>query len=169
MICLISTIQPYSIETSVVAKLSLSSKTMISWTFDSKKIGSIHLRGGGDIAMSSPTVDKSDPKDWSIENVQEFLESLRPKFGIKTDIYRQIFTDNDIDGNILLGLNLQKLESLGIRSLGHREYLFDAIQNIRVSTLSTIQSSFNTLTDWQTGRATWECLEVPAPASSKQQ
>ena len=82
--------------------------------------------------MSSPTVDAADPLNWTVENVQEFLENLRGKFGLKTDIYRQIFSDNDIDGKILIGLTLQKLESLGIRSLGHREYLVEAIQDLKV-------------------------------------
>ena len=92
----------------------------------------LRLRGGNDVEMSAPATEKTDPRSWSVENVQEFLETLRPKFGLKTDIYRQIFSDNDVDGAILLGLNLQKLESIGIRSLGHREYLFEEIQSIKV-------------------------------------
>ncbi len=103
----------------------------------------LRLRGGVDVAMNDASSEEKDPRKWKVSDVQDFLEKLRTKLGEKTDLYLQIFSDNDIDGNILIGLNPQKLESLGIRSLGHREYLFEEIQTLKVASEqhSTVQWS----------------------------
>ena len=53
---------------------------------------------------------RADPKAWEVEHVLAFLERLRPRFRDRTDLYRELFTDNDIDGAVLLGLNEDKLE-----------------------------------------------------------
>ncbi len=97
----------------------------------------MRLRGGADITMSDAACQEPDPRKWKVSDVQNFLETLRSKLGEKTDLYLEIFSDNDIDGNILIGLNPQKLETLGVRSLGHREYLFEEIQALKVSKYRT--------------------------------
>ena len=40
----------------------------------------------------------------------KFLETLRPTFRDRTDQYRELFVENDIDGVVLLGLTADKLE-----------------------------------------------------------
>ena len=75
----------------------------------------LRLRGGAqESADADPTdaddVAPRDPKAWEVEHVLAFLEHLRPKFRDRTDVYRELFTDNDIDGAVLLGLNEDKLE-----------------------------------------------------------
>jgi hypothetical protein len=116
----------------------------------------LRLRGGGDVTMSDGSSEESDPRKWKVSNVQKFLERLRTKLGEKTDLYQQIFSDNDIDGNILIGLNPQKLESLGVRSLGHREYLFEEIQTLKVATGHSMVPMVLNLTDIAHGRRRWE-------------
>ena len=41
--------------------------------------------------------------------------------------YAQLFRDNDIDGEILGGMNAEDLKELGISSFGHRRRLLNAI------------------------------------------
>lgn len=43
-------------------------------------------------------------------HVLEFLETLRHKLKDRTDKYKELFADNDIDGVVLLGLTADKLE-----------------------------------------------------------
>ena len=52
----------------------------------------------------------SDPKTWELAHVLKFLEQLRPTLKDRTDQYKRVFSDNDIDGVILLGLTTDKLE-----------------------------------------------------------
>lgn len=72
----------------------------------------LHLRGGSNtVGLPSNAPDlPPDPKTWQVEDVLVFLESLRPKFQNRTDVYLKLFQDNDIDGAVLLGLNPEKLE-----------------------------------------------------------
>jgi hypothetical protein len=75
----------------------------------------LRLRGGAqESADADPTEADAaaprDPKAWEVEHVLAFLERLRPRFKDRTDVYRELFTDNDIDGAVLLGLNDDKLE-----------------------------------------------------------
>jgi hypothetical protein len=70
------------------------------------------LRGGSNtegLPSNAPDLPL-DPKTWQVEDVLVFLESLRPKFQNRTDVYLKLFQDNDIDGAVLLGLNPEKLE-----------------------------------------------------------
>jgi class 3 adenylate cyclase len=47
--------------------------------------------------------------------------------GLGLDQYAQLFRDNDIDGEILGGMNAEDLKELGISSFGHRRRLLNAI------------------------------------------
>ena len=47
---------------------------------------------------------------WEVEHVLVFLERLRHKFKDRTDLYRKLFSDNDVDGTVLMGLTGEKLE-----------------------------------------------------------
>jgi hypothetical protein len=61
-------------------------------------------------AQGEPGAPPLEPRAWQVEHVLAFLERLRPKFRDRTDLYRTMFTDNDIDGAVLLGLTPEKLE-----------------------------------------------------------
>ena len=45
--------------------------------------------------------------------------------------YEQAFRDNDIDAQVLLALTADDLITLGVRSVGHRRKLLDAITALR--------------------------------------
>ena len=60
--------------------------------------------------QGAPGAPLPEARAWEVEHVLEFLERLRPKFRDRTDLYRTMFTDNDIDGAVLLGLTAEKLE-----------------------------------------------------------
>jgi len=47
--------------------------------------------------------------------------------GLGLEQYAQLFRDNDIDGEILSGMNAEDLKELGIGSFGHRRRLLNAI------------------------------------------
>src|SRR6516164_11424321 len=47
--------------------------------------------------------------------------------GLGLEQYAQLFRDNDIDGEILCGMNAEDLKELGISSFGHRRRLLNAI------------------------------------------
>src|SRR6266568_5928274 len=47
--------------------------------------------------------------------------------GLGLEQYAQLFRDNDIDGEILGGMNAEDLKELGISSFGHRRKLLNAI------------------------------------------
>lgn len=79
------------------------------------------LRGGAcdaDPILAAEAADvPANPKTWEEDHVLAFLEGLRPKFKDRTDQYRALFVDNDIDGTILLGLTVDKLEKAPAPSL----------------------------------------------------
>ena len=85
----------------------------------------LQLRGGsiGDLP--------EDPRSWEVAHVLAFLERLRPRFKDRTGHYKQLFADNDVDGTILLGLSTEKLEKIGVASLGHREHMVAAVHELR--------------------------------------
>jgi hypothetical protein len=39
-------------------------------------------------------------RDWTLEDVSTFLETLRPKFGERCTEYKRLFFENDIDGEV---------------------------------------------------------------------
>src|SRR5215510_10972005 len=51
--------------------------------------------------------------------------------GLGLDQYAQLFSDNDIDSEILCGMTEEDLKELGISSFGHRRRLFNAISALR--------------------------------------
>jgi class 3 adenylate cyclase/predicted ATPase len=51
--------------------------------------------------------------------------------GLGLEQYVQLFRDNDIDGDILGGMNAEDLKELGISSFGHRRKLLHAISALR--------------------------------------
>ena len=51
--------------------------------------------------------------------------------GLGLEQYAQLFRDNDIDGEILGGMNAEDLKELGISSFGHRRRLLNAITALR--------------------------------------
>ncbi|KAJ1481547.1 hypothetical protein T484DRAFT_1954082 [Baffinella frigidus] len=96
--------------------------------------GPLRLRGGGDAGNTTDAVtdlDETRAAEWSVEEVLRFVESLRGTFSAKTDGYKTIFEENDIDGKVLLNLDDDKLAKVGVKSLGHREHLVEALVSLR--------------------------------------
>jgi hypothetical protein len=57
--------------------------------------------------------------------------TLRDMLDAKTDTYMALFEENDVNGKVLLNLDVHKLEKIGVKSLGHREQIVDAIVSLR--------------------------------------
>jgi hypothetical protein len=95
----------------VLIAVSLSPTLAISSRGSGVGAGSLApLQPLGRRACDADAAAPRDPKAWEVEHVLAFLERLRPRFRDRTDLYRELFTDNDIDGAVLLGLNEDKLE-----------------------------------------------------------
>ena len=62
--------------------------------------------------------------DWSITDVCDWLEHL----GLSQ--YKETFTENDIEGKHLPDLSKDELKELGVKKLGHRMTLDDAINTL---------------------------------------
>ena len=45
--------------------------------------------------------------------------------------YAQVFTENDVGGNVVLELNLEDFDYMGITALGHRKVLLKAVEDLR--------------------------------------
>lgn len=92
--------------------------------------GSLRLRGGGDddVMVDPPP---GNPRDWAVKDVLSFVEGLRHKFGERTDVYKTLMEENDVDGKVLLGLSPSKLQQIGMKSLGHREFFTEQVLNLR--------------------------------------
>mmetsp|Transcript_34069 Transcript_34069/g.90050 ORF Transcript_34069/g.90050 Transcript_34069/m.90050 type:complete len:122 (-) Transcript_34069:11-376(-) len=79
--------------------------------------------------QSSPTFSaSSNPAEWTVQDVLDFFETCRPKFGSKVDSYRQMVIENDVDGEILMEMSDENLAALGIASFGHRHYIIKRMQ-----------------------------------------
>jgi hypothetical protein len=63
--------------------------------------------------------------------------------GLGLEQYAQLFRDNDIDGEILIGMTAEDLKELGISSFGHRRKLLNAITAVggEPPTLDVTQSA----------------------------
>lgn len=53
--------------------------------------------------------------DWTVSDVLDFLETCRMKLGAKVDQYKQIFAENDVDGEVLADMSDEQL----LRSCKH--------------------------------------------------
>lgn len=62
--------------------------------------------------------------EWTISDVGLWLENL------DLGQYKETFTDNDIEGKHLPDLSKDELKELGIKKLGHRMTLDDAISKL---------------------------------------
>jgi len=62
-------------------------------------------------------------EEWTVGDVQDFLEICRPKLGSKVYDYQRIVAENDVDGEVLLDITDEEMSRLGIKSLGHRMYI----------------------------------------------
>jgi hypothetical protein len=60
-----------------------------------------------------------------------WVDTLRDMLDAKTDMYMALFEENDVNGKVLLNLDVHKLEKVGVKSLGHREQIVDAIVSLR--------------------------------------
>jgi hypothetical protein len=47
--------------------------------------------------------------DWTVSDVLDFLETCRMKLGTKVDQYKQIFAENDVDGEVLADMSDEQL------------------------------------------------------------
>jgi len=95
--------------TSFPARIKVESHPKIMYT---KKT---HVGGVGQRVLKK--MDSLDhPSTWSVNQVASWLESLGP--GLAE--YQSVFVANDIDGTVLDDLSVDFLETLGIKSLGHR-------------------------------------------------
>ena len=61
--------------------------------------------------------------------------------GLGLEQYASAFRDNDIDGEILGGMNAEDLKELGISSFGHRRKLLTAITALAPATRDVAQSA----------------------------
>uniref|UniRef100_A0A7S0ESI0 Protein kinase domain-containing protein n=1 Tax=Hanusia phi TaxID=3032 RepID=A0A7S0ESI0_9CRYP len=103
--------------------------------------------------MNTPTRPLGD---WTVEDVINFIESGRRKFGDRTDAYKQLIIENDVDGELLVDMTDDQLVRLGIASFGHRHFILKRIQTMTggaknmasppgASTTTTYASSSSTL------------------------
>src|SRR5215469_8351893 len=63
--------------------------------------------------------------------------------GLGLEQYAPAFRDNDIDGEVLRRLTGEDLRELGVRSIGHRRRLLDAISALDVADVSVTAASLN--------------------------
>lgn len=75
------------------------------------------MRPGDMPAFQRPMVE------WTVMEVQEFLGRCRTKLGNKVEEYQRIVAENDVDGEVLQDINEDGLQSLGIKSFGHRMFI----------------------------------------------
>ena len=47
--------------------------------------------------------------EWTVSDVLDFLETCRMKLGAKVDQYKQIFMENDVDGEVLADMSDEQL------------------------------------------------------------
>jgi len=55
-----------------------------------------------------------------VPDVQEFLGRCRTKLGNRVEEYQRVVAENDVDGEVLIEMNEDGLQTLGIKSFGHR-------------------------------------------------
>uniref|UniRef100_A0A7S4JQT6 SAM domain-containing protein n=1 Tax=Guillardia theta TaxID=55529 RepID=A0A7S4JQT6_GUITH len=84
-------------------------------------------------AVQDPRSVKKEPtkaSSWTTQGVLQFLESFRPTFGEKTDMYKESMAKEDIDGKALLQLQSEDLKELKF-SLGHRKHLLEELDKLK--------------------------------------
>jgi hypothetical protein len=74
-------------------------------------------------------------ESWTIDDVLDWLKFM------KLEQYVQIFSDNQIDGSILLDLTLEDLDYLEVTILGHRKTLLRGINDLKQSAASSSSSN----------------------------
>lgn len=76
-------------------------------------------------SQKSSKQDKSNVKNWTVDNVTDWLEFIRMQQ------YTSLFLDNCIDGCSLLNIKEKDLLNMGITSKGHRMSIREAIEQLR--------------------------------------
>uniref|UniRef100_A0A1Y1M4E1 Connector enhancer of kinase suppressor of ras 2 n=1 Tax=Photinus pyralis TaxID=7054 RepID=A0A1Y1M4E1_PHOPY len=66
-------------------------------------------------------------KDWSVEQVTEWLKGLDSVIAP----YTKSFVNNEVKGNQLLSLRSDDLEHLGVYTIGHQEIILEAVEHLR--------------------------------------
>eukprot|EP00283_Hemiselmis_rufescens_P009240 CAMPEP_0173421042 /NCGR_PEP_ID=MMETSP1357-20121228/2293_1 /TAXON_ID=77926 /ORGANISM="Hemiselmis rufescens, Strain PCC563" /LENGTH=114 /DNA_ID=CAMNT_0014383907 /DNA_START=106 /DNA_END=447 /DNA_ORIENTATION=+ len=72
---------------------------------------------------------------WTVQDVCEWLDrACRGKFGdAKTDHYKALVMEHDVDGETLADAGSDELSALGITSFGHRHFLIKQLQSLRAA------------------------------------
>jgi len=66
-----------------------------------------------------------DVETWDVSDVSEWLTAIQLQAYIST------FTQNDINGAILLDINLEDLDYMSITALGHRKAILKGVEDLR--------------------------------------
>mmetsp|Transcript_46453 Transcript_46453/g.109131 ORF Transcript_46453/g.109131 Transcript_46453/m.109131 type:complete len:1208 (-) Transcript_46453:95-3718(-) len=112
--------------------------------------------------------------EWTVDDVVDFIESTRNKFGDRCDHYKAIVRENDIDGELLADMTEDGLTQLGIQSFGHRHHMMKRIRMMRTGSVngngvstSTPSSGFDTSSNRsQTHMSSSSTQQQPSPTTS---
>lgn len=85
-----------------------------------------HFGGGG-------SLDLGTVKEWSPEQVGEYVRGLTADFGAKAGVYAEALVKEDVNGRVLLTLDDVGMKDLGF-SLGHRSLLAQHIASLGAAT-----------------------------------
>ncbi|KRT84398.1 PDZ domain-containing protein [Oryctes borbonicus] len=66
-------------------------------------------------------------KDWSVDQVTEWLKGLDDK----VLMYTKSFLNNGVTGNQLLQFRADDLENLGVKLIGHQEIILEGVEHLR--------------------------------------
>ncbi|CAN6618217.1 serine/threonine-protein kinase Ste11p [Trichomonascus vanleenenianus] len=87
-----------------------------------------------DTASSMSFPRRMNVKNWDTLRVREWLETIR------CSQYFRLFEENHITGDVLLECDLQALKDLGVRKVGDRIRIHQAVKNLRIKSLAGCNS-----------------------------
>jgi len=73
--------------------------------------------------------------EWTVPDVQEFLGRCRTKLGNRVEEYQRVVAENDVDGEVLIEMNEDGLQTLGIKSFGHRMFICKMLRHYTSSAI----------------------------------
>ena len=84
------------------------------------------VRNTTEISEDMSTVERLSARNWSSQNVAEYLQGLEEDFGERASEYSNVMMSEDINGKTLLELNDSDLRELKF-TMGHRKLLLSRI------------------------------------------
>jgi hypothetical protein len=90
-------------------------------------------QAAGEPTQRSNKQDKSNVKNWTVDNIADWMTFIRMQQ------YTSLFIENCIDGPALLNIKEKDLLNMGITSKGHRMSIREAIEKLRKLTQPTKQ------------------------------